>query len=339
MHMVRKLLLVVFLFSAGPLLATDLLHQLERVNIPKPTVGLKGVSIKSITLEDIQLLLETDVNNPYPIGLPGLGMNVNLNIEGTRLLKLSNSKVTAPAKQATAVPFDLKLKYQDLVNIYKKVTGKEVLSMDLDGAVSLPLPVDKLKKRGLFFQGMPRQLAFPFKTGHALPAVLPKIDLRNFRIIQPSTQDIKSAVKTDQLADRALNFVSALLSSGGKNPGSAVKAGLADVDLPINTEFEIAMSNSAASRIAFETLNYDLFLGKEKFLGGRSTKIENRGKESIVTVKTSFPLRSVSAGIASAIKARKTAFRLSGGSDLQVPALPGDGKVPFNFNKTGDLKW
>lgn len=338
---VRNLLLLMLalLYVAGPAMATDWLKKMESLNIPKPEAALKRLSIKSISLQEIQLLLETSVDNPYPLGLPKLGLDAGMNIEGTRLFKSSTQPVSIGAKQTASVPFNVGLKYQDLVNIYKKVKGKEALQLSMDGNLQLPLPVQKLQAKGLFFKGMPQKLSFPFKAQHLLPSVLPAIALRGFKILQPTTDDIKSAVNSDAIVQTVSSYVDSLLNPKKKNPGAASKAGLSSVDFPINTEFQLVLTNSAAAKVLFEALNYELYLGKEKFLGGQSTKIENKGQESIVTVKTAFPIKSVSSGIAAAIKAHKAVYQLKGSSGLDVPALAADAKVPFNFDQKGNLSW
>lgn len=327
---------VTALVSTSALASGSLLDQLDKFNIPKPSVALKNVGIKGISLQDIQLVLTTAVDNPYPVGLPKAGMNLNLNIEGTPLAKIANGSVTMAAKKATTVPFDVKIAYQDVVSIYKKVTGKEALGLGLSGDIKLPLPVKQLKSKGLYFKGMPTELKFPFKADKLLPAVLPAINLRDFKIVQPSADQIKAAAGAT-LAASATTFLTSLLS--GKDPGSAVKAGLGNVDLPIESTFKLVLNNNAAAKVAFENLNYNLMLGTEKFLGGSSSQIENKGNESIVTVKSSFLLKSVSEGIAKAVSAKKATFKLAGTSGMKIPALGGDGAVPFNFDTKGDLAW
>lgn len=327
---------VTALVSGSAIASGNLLDQLDKFNIPKPSVVLKHVGIKNITLQDIQLVLETAVDNPYPVQLPAAGMDLNLNVEGTPLAKIANGNVRMAAKKATSVPFDVKIGYQDIVNIYKKITGKEALGLGLAGNVKLPLPVKQLKSKGLYFKGMPTELKFPFKADKLLPAVLPAISLKNFKINQPSADQIKASAGAT-LAASATTFLESLLS--GKDPGSAVKAGLGNVDLPIETTFQLVLNNNAAAKVAFENLKYDLKLGTEKFLSGNSTQIENKGNESIVTVKSTFPLKSVSSGIAAAVSAKKASFKLTGMSGMKIPALGGDGSVPFNFDTKGDLAW
>lgn len=322
--------------GASAYAAGSLLDGFNKLNIPKPSMDFKKVGIQGINLDAIKLRLETAVNNPYPIGLPKAGMDLNLNIEGTTLAKVASGAVAMAASKSTSVPFDLSLKFQDVVNIYKKVTGKEALDLGVAGAVKIPLPVKQLKSKGLYFKGMPTELKFPFKAEKLLPSVLPAIALKDFKILQPSGDAIKAAAG-DALVGVATSFLTSLLS--GKDPGSAAKAGLGSVDLPIQTEFKLALTNSAAAKVAFESLQYTLNLGGEKFLSGKSTHVENKGKESFVTVKTSFPLKSVSAGIAKAVSARKASFKLVGNSGMKIPSLGGDGDVPFDFDTKGDLKW
>lgn len=337
MRTLAALLLTSFtLLSASSYAAGNILDQLDKLNIPRPAAELTKVAIKGISLQEIQLRLDTAVKNPYPVALPKAGLDLGLNIEGTSLAKVANTGVAIAAGKSTPVPFDIKFAYQDLVSIYKKVTGKEALKLGLDGKIKLPLPVKQLKSKGIYFKGMPTELAFPFKADKLLPAVLPAINLRDFKIHQPTADEIKAAAGS-ALAATATSFVNALLS--GSNPGSAVKSGLGSLDMPIQTEFKLVLNNNAAAQVAFSNLKYDLFLGTEKFLSGAAAQIENKGKESIVTVRSAFPIKSVSEGIAKAISAKKATFKLNGSSGMKIPSLGGEGDVPFSFDHKGNLSW
>ena len=297
----------------------------------KPTFSLKSVDITKITLENISLKVLTNVRNPYPAALPKSILDMNVSIEGTNLAKFSKMDLgRIEANSNKDLPVDVIMKYTDLIDIYKKIPGKELLDVKLDGVLNVPIP-EKLQIAGK------TSFDFPFTQGKQIPAVLPTIDIRNFKIIKPEPTQIVNSAK-DAVTTTAMNYLDSLLSGKKTTPVSAAQAGLANVDIDVATEFEIALANQAAAALKFSDLKYDLALNGEKFLSGVPVDIINNGKESIVKVKTSFPLKSVSSGIADAIQKRSSDFKLNGLSGLNVPGLP-DGTMNFEYDKKGNFKW
>ncbi|HMV41979.1 MAG TPA: hypothetical protein PK079_23170 [Leptospiraceae bacterium] len=297
----------------------------------EPTFTLKSVDINKITLENISLKLLTNVRNPYPVSIPKSILDMNVLIEGTNLAKFSKvdlGKIEASSNKD--LPVDVILKYSDLMDIYKKLPGKDLLNVKLDGVLNVPIP-ESYQLAGK------KSFEFPFTQDKQIPAVLPTIDIRNFKIVKPDTDQISSGVK-DGATNTAKTYLDNLLSGKKTNLGSAAQAGLSNVDIDVATEFEIALANQAAAALKFSDLKYDLALNGEKFLSGVPVDIINNGKESIVKVKTSFPLKSLSSGIADAIQKKSSDFKLKGLSGLNVPGLP-DGTMSFDYDKSGSFKW
>lgn len=297
----------------------------------KPTFSLKGVDITKITLENISLKVLTNVKNPYPVALPKSILDMNVFIEGNKLAKFSQidlGKIEANSNKD--LPVDVILKYTDLADIYKKVPGKELLAVKFDGVLNIPIP-EAYQIAGK------KTFEFPFSQDKQIPAVLPTIDIRNFKIVKPEPTQVISGVK-DGVSAAAMSYLDGLLGGKKTNIGSAAQAGLSNVDIDVATEFEIALANKAAAALKFSDLKYDLELNGEKFLSGVPVNIINSGKESIVKVKTSFPLKSVSSGIADAIRKRSSDFKLQGLSGLTVPGLP-EGTMSFDYDKKGNFKW
>lgn len=297
----------------------------------QPTFSLKSVDITKITLENISLKVLTSVRNPYPVALPKSILDMNVMIEGTNLAKFSKmdlGKIEASASKDLTV--DVLMKYSDLMDIYKKLPGKELLDVKLDGVLNVPIP-EAYQVAGK------KSFDFPFTQGKKIPAVLPTIDIRNFKIIKPEPASIANSAK-DGASAAAMNYLDGLLSGKKTSVGSAAQAGLSNVDIDVATEFEIALANKAAAALKFSDLKYDLQLNGEKFLSGVPVDIINTGTESIVKVKTSFPLKSLSSGIADAIQKRSSDFKLQGLSGLNVPGLP-DGTMNFDYDKKGTFKW
>ncbi len=305
---------------------------LQKLGLPEPGVNLRNVAITALTLTHIDLRLDTLVNNPYPIGLPATGMDMDLTIEGTPLTKLSSDPVKVPASGSQAVPLNLRLKYADLLKIYRNFPGKAALSLGVDGRLAVSLA--GMKK----VPGVPDQIRWPFQARKDIPALRPDISIRAFRIVKPDLAGLRQSAP-DDLARKASGFLDQLLSPGGASPGSAAQAGLDALDLKVNTAFELVLTNQAAAELLFQNLNYDLKLGGENFLNGKSASIVNNGPESIVTVNTAFPLKSVTRGIADAINRRSSNFQLAGTAGVQIPALPNEGGLDFHFDKSGNFAW
>lgn len=57
--------------------------------VPKPEFSFESLNIKEITLTDITLNMVTSVENPYPLSLPKSLLEMDLNIEGTKLSHIS----------------------------------------------------------------------------------------------------------------------------------------------------------------------------------------------------------------------------------------------------------
>lgn len=323
-----KPLLTLFLFSfivSNCSVAEGLLG-----SVSKPTIALKSVDLKKITLEDINLKLLTQIKNPYPVTLPRSDLKMKLMIEGNLLSNISSDLGKIGAKDSQDVPFDLQLKYNDLKKIYQSLPGKQILGVKMDGIISLPIP------KNYQIAGK-ESFDFPFQESKDIPAILPNIEIKNFQMLRPDPAKIMSSVNTQQAGQAALNYIDGLLGGKKTSLGSAVSQGLTNVDINIDTLFDIVLSNQAAAALNFSGLKYDLSLQGEKFLSGAPEQIQNNGKESIVKVKTSFPLKSLSEGIASAIQKRSSDFHLKGNSNLNVPGI--SEKIDFDYDKKGNFKW
>ncbi|PJZ64987.1 hypothetical protein EHQ27_04790 [Leptospira wolffii] len=311
----------------------DLKKVKEKIEeIDKPSFILEKVSIAEINLNEIRLKVDSKVKNPYPVPLPATNLDTNILIEGQQFTKAKTKIPSVGGNSNKAVPVDLVFSYNDLAELYKKVPGKTDLMVKVQGTVSLPIPEKYKSVAGR------DALDFPFEEERQIPAVLPDIEIRNFRIIKPDPSTILSSAGTEDLAKKATSFLDSLLGSQKKSPGSAVAAGLSALDLKVDTEFDIILKNRASSRLQFSEFEFELSLEKEKFLTGQPTKIENKGQESVLSIRTSFPLGSVTQGIANAVTKKSAAFRLVGKATTEAPEI-GTGPIPFKFDKSGSFGW
>ncbi len=315
----KKIILVLFLINCTAL-------QNFMGGGKSPNFKLKSVDISKINLENISLKLFTDIENPYPVSLPKSLIDMDVMIEGTRLSNIKNDFGKIDANSTKAQAIDLELKYQDLVNIYKNVKNKDLLDLNLKGNFALPIPES-------FQLAGKKQLDFPIDQLKQVPAVLPSIDIKNFKIIRPEPK-----INSSGLQSSAMNYLDNLLSGKKTSIGSAASAGLSNVDVDVVTEFDISLINQAASKLLFSDMKYDLKLNGENFLSGVPKEIIQNGAESIIKVKSSFPLKSLSSGLATAIQNKSSAFQLTGLSGVKVQGLP-EGLLNFEYDKKGSLKW
>lgn len=285
--------------------------------IPMPSASnfeVRKLEITKVTLEDVSIRMTTDVRNPYPVSLPASLLNMNVNLEGTQLTKIKTDLGQIEASQVKSLPLDFTMKYTDLMAIYKKVPGKELLDMKMDGTLSLPLPASIAETAGK------KSLDFPFQKEKKLPAIAPSLEVKNFKIIQPK-------LTNEQALSAGIDLASRAMGEGGT--GSDAKA---------DALFDIIVSNKAAAAMKFSDFKFDLSLNGEKFVSGVPSEIINNGTESIIKVKSSFPIGSASSGITSALKSKSSAFRITGLSGLSVPSLSGE-NMNFDFDKAGKLNW
>lgn len=296
-------------------------------NAEKPSVTLSSAEIVSITLTEINIRLHTIVTNPYPVPFPASTLAMDVSVEGSHLSRMDSKLQSIPASQQKPVPVDVKITYHDLAEIYKKMPGKETLVVSIKGNLAVNFPKQTI------IPGLPDHLDLPFEAQKEIPAVLPSIAIRNFRIIRPEIP-----TTAPELIKRAEQYIDGLFNRNRPSPGSAAASGLSQIDVTIRTEFEIVLKNDAAARINFEKLNYVLTVNKENFLSGTDTAILNQGRESVVTVQTSFPLKGITSTLADIIRRKSAAFQLVGSAQIMIPGLSGEG-LSYQFDRSGNLTW
>ncbi|TGL90402.1 hypothetical protein EHQ68_02935 [Leptospira congkakensis] len=298
--------------------------------IPLPAFEFDSLSIKSITFTDITLNVVTSVENPYPVSIPSSLLDMDIKIEGLKLSQIKTDLGAIEGRKTKQLPLEVKLKYTDLLNLYKKFPDKPVLEVSAEGNMKVPIP----KQWQLLGKD---SLSFPFVKKKEIPAVLPNVEIQNFKILMPTEADILSASNTGALADTATGFLKGLLGGSKQTATSAAKAGLSGLNLDLNTEFDFVFANQAASNLNLTNLNYDLNLGGEKFLNGTPKEIINSGKTSTVKVATKFPITSISSSLYKTIQSKSAQFDLKGNSGLKVPLIAET--IPFQYEKQGNFKW
>ncbi|GBF49218.1 late embryogenesis abundant protein [Leptospira ryugenii] len=300
--------------------------------VPKPEFSFESISIKEVTLTDLTLKMNTQFENPYPVSLPKSLLNMDLKIEGTKLSHISTDLGEIQAKQTRQLPFEIKIKYSDLLKIYQTIPDKQVLAVSLIGDLKVPLPqsIAALGKESV---------SFPFQQERVIPAVLPNVDIQNFAIEMPSRESIVSQTNTSALAETTISFLDGLLSGKSKTQSakSAASAGLSNLNLKLNTNFDLNFQNKAASELLFQDFAYQLKLAGEPFLDGKPKEIVNNGRQSTVKINTAFPIAQISQGLYKTIQSKTASFDLNGKSGMKVPGI--EDTMDFNYSKLGKFNW
>lgn len=206
-------LLTAFLLSCG---TTGVGKKLEKVGLKMPSVRIKQVRVKGISLRDIDLLFDVEISNPYPIGLTLDKVSFRVDVEQKQLLSVDTpSKFTIKPKGAAVTPLVLNLEYTKIIGVVKDYTSKDMLACDISGELHIPLP--KLP-------GLPPVYKHKFKVTKKIPAIKPSISLANFKVKAPSVQEIKDMIaklvkkniKKNLNPKKIFGFLGGLIS--GKKP-------------------------------------------------------------------------------------------------------------------------
>lgn len=320
---------ILFVFSLSFSFQCSMLGVLQD-KIPTPQFSFESIQIQQITFTDITLGVETSVSNPYPVSLPSSLLDMDIKIEGLKLSQVKTDLGAIEAKKTKSLPLEVKLKYTDLYQLYKKFPTKQMLEVSAEGNMKVPIP----KQWQLLGKD---SLTFPFVQKREIPAVLPDVEIQNFKILMPTESEILSASNTESLVGTTTTFLKGLLG-GSKTPvTSAAKAGLSGLNLNLKTEFDFVFKNQAASDLNLTDLKYNLQLAGENFLNGSPKEIINGGKESTVKVSNQFPLASIGTSLYKTIQSKEALYQLQGDSGLIVPNLREN--IPFSYEKKGKIQW
>ncbi len=234
----RKIItLLIILGLSGPIMAfkiPDSLNSLKK-SIPKPTADLKKVSVKSISLRDIDLLFHIEIYNPYPVSLKLRDVGYTFMVEGKQFFKTKTEKpLSIKARKKKINIFRVSLKFADIMKIIKDYKNREYLNCQSKVRLELWLPKSVRKALG-------RSIAFSFKHNTTLPAVKPKINIANFKVKMPSYSDIQRALLKEKKkisTKNAAKMFSDILS--GKSAKKIMDP--TSIDVPIKVNFDINLS-------------------------------------------------------------------------------------------------
>ena len=294
----------------------------------RPTAEISRFDIDSLSLRDITFVFDISITNPYPVGISLESLKTDFFVEGKQAFSTETSGgLKIPARQKSVTSLLVTLKYIDIIGIISDYAKKDYLSTLIKTEIVIPLPE---------LPGMPPSLKFSYDLEKKIPAVKPRISLANFRVQEPSADEITAALKAAGKAT-AQNAVSSALSSllGGKTTTAAQQTDLSSLDLPLVVSFDIELANETAAVLEFAELDYDFAVNGAPLVKGLTREITRRGNVSVVSVANRFSTRSLGSALVDAFRSGSGEFSLGGGTAVRFPEEIRKTPVPLRFTEGG----
>ncbi len=120
------------------------------LKVQRPTASLQGVRLGEINLETAGLLFDVEIQNPYPVDLPLVDLDYDVQSGSSKLFSgLAKIGQTIPAKNKAIVTLPAKVSYLDVFNALKSfkpgatIPYKANVGLSVDapaiGVIKLPL--------------------------------------------------------------------------------------------------------------------------------------------------------------------------------------------------------
>ena len=298
-----------------------------QAQIQKPTARVTRFDIEQVSLREVTFLFDVEVKNPYPLDLSLETLRLTFLVEGAQVAQVETAKgFKVKAKGTSTSRFHAVLRYQDVMAAVKNYLEKDYLGTVVKSEIVLPLP--KLP-------ALPPRLTFAYEHSSRVPAIKPAIAITNFRIEQPSGEEVGRALKK---AGRDLKEQGAAAQAfrdvlAGKPPKTSLQP--RELDLPLTVRFDIELANEAKAPLTFTALDYRFAVNGEQLLTGSTQDIERKGNRAVLRVASTFSSRALSGGLLEALRARQGSFRLEGSTALQLPAEIRKEPLKLEFSEEG----
>jgi LEA14-like dessication related protein len=299
----------------------------------KPSAQLDNTDIESISLQNITLMFDVRINNPYPVSIKLDSVSSKFTIEGNQLFETATKdKLKIKANGSANNVFHVTLKYSDIINIVKDYSKKDNLNCVVSGDIILAVPNTGIP-------GIPSSYTFPYKVEKQIPAIKPKVSVKNFTIAKPNKTEITRAIKSSA---KNLNFfdvikvIDKLLVGNYNEAFKVIKP--EDLDLKFDINFDIELKNDTKSKISFDHLNYDFFLNNDKMVAGNTKDIKTIANTTILRVKNTVSLKTFSKSIVKALESKTGDFHFTGETAIKLPDVIKKEPLKLLFNEKGSLK-
>lgn len=298
---------------------------------PKPTAEISSFSLERIGLRDLDFAFELTVKNPYPVDLSFSGMSLDFAVEGAQVFQTrSRGGFTVGANRTAANTFIVTLRYEDVIRAVRDYLEKDWLETQITGKLTLPLPD---------LSGLPEEISFDYRLSHKIPAIKPRIELRDFSVEAPTEKEIAAALAAagrSVAVAEAANFLRGIVQG---RPPAAAPFRLQDIDVPFTLSYTLAVVNEAKAPLDFDALDYELFVGGQSLAKGTSTQVRRSGGAALVTVRTTFSSKGVSEGVIRVLEAKGSDFRIAGKASLVLPPEVRRSPVPLSFDEGGTFRF
>lgn len=324
------LILLTFVLLDSSKIHSECLSFLKSNNIPMPQARIADFDIDSLSLRDITLLFDVEIQNPYPVKLKLSKMKSVFYIDKKQLFETTTDrlKIAAMGKETSRILVNLK--YSDIINIIKDYGQKEYLECEVDITLTLPLPES--------VHNIQKEITFNFKLKQNIPAIKPEISIAGFTVIKPSKQEIEDALqrakKKNLNAETVTNMFGAILD--GKNPAKVIDP--SDLDLKLKVNFDIVMKNKTKTNLIFQDLNYNFNVNESKLVEGYTREIKNNPGEYILSVANEFSSKALGKSILGAFNKGSGNYSLKGFSMVKFPDKIRKTPIKLNFDEKGVLK-
>jgi LEA14-like dessication related protein len=316
------------LFISPNISAFELPDSIGGLKIPKPTAEIVNFDIDSISFTDITLLFDVEIYNPYPVKLKLSRVESTFFVENKQFFKTSTDKLKIKANGKETTRLLVNLKYADIIGIVKDYANKDSLECVVDMVVVLPLPKSVRKAAD--------SVTFKFNLKKTVPAIKPEINIANFTVKKPSTEDIEAALKKAKKnlnADSVTKMFGALID--GKSTSKIIDP--SELDLKLKVNFDIVMKNKTKAALFFNDLKYDFKVNNSKLVEGLTKDIKNKTGEYILSINNEFSSKALGKSILKAFSDGKGDYALTGYSMVKLPDKIKKTPLKLNFNSKGLL--
>jgi len=129
------------------------------LKVQRPTANLQGVRLGDINLESAGLLFDVEIQNPYPVDLPLVDLDYDVQSGSNKLFAgLAEIGQTIPAKNKAIVTLPAKVSYLDAFNALKSFKPGAIIPYKANVGLSVDAPAVGVIKLPLSQSG---ELAVP----------------------------------------------------------------------------------------------------------------------------------------------------------------------------------
>ncbi len=168
-----KKLSIIALFLSVFMLAgcSELLQFLQLSKVEKPTARVSSARITSLSFSEAQILVDIQLQNPNNLSIKLAAMDYDLSINEFSLISGNkDDELSIAARDSSLVQLPFTLRYDDLYNSLKSLSGKDTSSYNFSGGLSFDVPVLG-------------QVRVPVSKSGILPLLrLPKVNLEKLKL-------------------------------------------------------------------------------------------------------------------------------------------------------------